>query len=181
MLPERLLSNLSSSTPDICHLLLAEGTDGNSYYIYINRRTIDPYIDANKNNSKGKIVAEVFYDRETSYSDYVVLDKIQYKNGSSKVVKLTGIKYGEDSLGNQIDEIEYDEENPPFDIDVNARGKGIKRTKYAYDISVDELKIVDKIYINVEKKGSSDTTYAGNFAGSGKGELIDMKDWEDRL
>lgn len=33
---------------------------------------------------------------------------------------------------------------------------------------------VDKIYINVEMNGSTDSTYAGNYAGSGKGEIIDM-------
>ena len=156
----------------------ATSTDNKEYYFMVNRRTIDPGFTGRNNNI---LEAEVFYDNETSYTDYIVLAKIQYKNGNSKIVKMTATKYGEDELGNPIDVIEFDEENPPIDIPVGERGSGIKRTKFIYEMTVDELKTVDKIYINVENKGSTLTSYAGNFAGSGKGDVIDMKDWEDRL
>ena len=33
---------------------------------------------------------------------------------------------------------------------------------------------ISKIYINVENKGSTDTNYAGAFAGSGEGVLINV-------
>jgi hypothetical protein len=57
----------------------------------------------------------------------------------------------------------------------------MKRSNFVYSMSIDELKKVDKIYINVEFKGSTSTVFAGNFVGSGKGDVIDMKYWEDRL
>ena len=154
-------------------------SDNKEQYIYINRRTMDPYIRTNGSNTG--VVAEVFFDRETSYEDYDVIGKIVNKDGTSKVVHLNPEKYTDDGLGPVSGTIyEIDEEiynNYPS----TEKGRGLKRANYSYNLSKDELKKIDKIYLNVEKKGSSSTIYAGNFAGSGKGDVIDMKYWEDRL
>ena len=159
---------------------------GKEYFFLFNRRTVDPYFDIRHDSDEAKIMAEVFYHKGTSYSDYNVLGKIQYKDGSTKVVELTAINYGRDGLNNEVNGIEYNEENPSYkdsniNIPVSDRGKGIKRAKFAYDIDKSELKKIDKVYINVERSGSTKTYYEGNFAGSGKGDVLDMKAWEDRL
>ena len=156
--------------------------DENEYYFMVNRRTIDPYIDVNPNTGEGKIITEVFYDSSYSYTDYNVLANIVYKDGTHKLVKQSPIIYGDALIYGIIDDYEFDDEYPPDDgIPPEDRGKGIKRAKYAYSISRDELKKVDKIYINVERSSSTKEFYSGNFAGSGKGNVLDMKYWEDRL
>lgn len=152
----------------------ATDADNHEYFFYINRRTIDPYVDGKLGNETAKMVAEVFYDRNDHYDDYVVIGKIVYKDGTKKVVRLSAISFG-DLMGHNVTEYELDEENMPYGI---PGGKGIKRTKYAYELSTDEFKKIDKIYLNVEKKGTTSTTYAGNFAGSGQGDVLDMKYWE---
>ena len=156
-------------------------SDGNEHFFVFNRRTTDPYIATEDGGPRAGIVAEVFYDNDLSYTDYTVLAKIQYKDGTTKVVELTGIPYGDDGFGNPVDVIEWDEEHPPIDGDEIPKGRGIKKTKYAYETTKAELKKVDKIYINVERSGSTKNYYEGNFAGSGKGDVLDMKYWEDRL
>ncbi len=146
-------------------------SDKKVQYIYINRRTTDPWIRTDK--GKEGIVVETFYDRKKSYKDLDVIAKIVYKDGSSKVVHLAAEKGFEDGLGNIINDYEVDEEL--------GFGKGMKRANFVYSMTSADLKKVDKIYINVEFKGSTTTTFAGNFVGSGKGDVIDMKYWEGRL
>ena len=152
-------------------------SDNKEQYIYINRRTTDPWIRTNGN--KTGIVVETFYDRAKSYSDLDVIAKIVSKDGSSKVVHLSAEKGIDDGLGNIFDDYEIDEQT--FGDQNRPKGKGMKRANFVYAMSKEDLKKVDKIYINVEFKGSTSTTFAGNFVGSGKGDIIEMKYWEDRL
>lgn len=160
----------------------ATDSSNNEYYFMVNRRTIDPYIDVNPNTGEGKIITEVFYDNHYGHDDFEVIAKIVYKDGTSKVVRQTAIPYGDAKIMGFEEGLEFDDENPPDSgVPQTDRGRGIKRTKYAYTTTRDELKKVDKIYINVEHAGSSNTFYSGNFSGSGKGDVLDMKYWEDRL
>ena len=129
--------------------------------------------------NKSGIVVETFYDRAKSYSDLDVIAKIVSKDGSSKVVHLSAEKGIDDGLGNISDVYEVDEQT--FGDQNQPKGKGMKRANFVYSMSKEDLKKVDKIYINVEFKGSTSTTFAGNFVGSGKGDIIEMKYWEDRL
>lgn len=152
-------------------------SDNKEQYIYINRRTTDPWIRTD--NGKEGIVVETFFDRNKSYSDLDVIAKIVNKDGSAKIVHLTAEKGIDDGLGNIHDDYEVDEQTTG---DANQpKGKGMKRANFVYSMSKADLKKVDKIYINVEFKGSTSTMFAGNFVGSGKGDIIDMKYWEDRL
>lgn len=151
--------------------------DNKEQFIYINRRTTDPWIRTD--NGKEGIVVETFFDRVKSYNDLDVIARIVNKDGSSKVVHLEAEKGIDDKLGHIIDDYEVDEQT--IGDEHVPKGKGMKRSNFVYAMSKDDLKKVDKIYINVEYKGSSETTYAGNFAGSGRGDVIDMKYWEDRL
>ena len=151
--------------------------DNKEQFIYINRRTTDPWIRTD--NGKEGLVVETFYDRNKSYSDLDVIAKIVNKDGSSKVVHLEAEKGIDNKLGDIIDDYEVDEQT--VGNESLPKGKGMKRANFVYAMSKADLKKVDKIYINVGFKGSTETTYAGNFAGSGKGDVIDMKNWEDRL
>ena len=50
------------------------------------------------------------------------------------------------------------------------------------DISYDFNEVIQEVAKkNKIEKGSTENFYSGTFAGSGKGNVIDMKDWEDRL
>ena len=151
--------------------------DNKEQFIYINRRTTDPWIRTD--DGKEGIVVETFYDRNKSYSDLDVIAKIINKDGSSKVVHLEAERGIDNGLGDIIDGYEVDEQT--VGNDTTPKGKGMKRANFVYAMSKADLKKVDKIYINVGFKGRTETTYAGNFAGSGKGDVIDMKYWEDRL
>lgn len=151
--------------------------DNKEQFIYINRRTTDPWIRTD--DGKEGIVVETFYDRNKSYSDLDVIAKVINKDGSSKVVHLEAERGIDNGLGDIIDGYEVDEQT--VGDNTTPKGKGMKRANFVYAMSKADLKKVDKIYINVGFKGSTETTYAGNFAGSGKGDVIDMKYWEDRL
>ena len=151
--------------------------DNKEQFIYINRRTTDPWIRTD--NGKEGIVVETFFDRQKSYSDIDVIAKIVYKDGTSKVVHLEAEKGIDNGLGDPIDDYEVDEQT--VGDEHVPKGKGMKRANFVYAMSKADLKKVDKIYINIEFKGSTEEVYAGNYAGSGKGDVIDMKYWEDRL
>ncbi|MBR6073275.1 MAG: hypothetical protein IKP76_03020 [Bacilli bacterium] len=152
-------------------------SDNKEQYIYINRRTTDPWIRTD--NGKEGIVVETFFDRNKTYKDLDVIAKIVYKDGSSKVVHLDAEKGLDDGLGNYIDDYEVDEQTSGDAS--QPKGKGMKRANFVYSMSKADLKKVENIYINVEFKGSTSTVFAGNFVGSGKGDVIEMKYWEDRL
>ena len=155
--------------------------EDHEYYFLVNRRTMDPGFNRIGHGEDAILEAEIFYDNHKTYENYNVLGKIQYKNGTTKVIELTITNYGDDGFGNPIDALEWNEDDPPLNIPAESRGKGIKRAKFIYKISDAELKTVDKIYINVENAGSTSTSYAGNFAGSGKGNVIDMANWKLQL
>lgn len=146
-------------------------TDNKTYYFRINRLTVDARLD---HDSKGNYFVSTYfyYDNRTSYTDYKLTAKIVYKDGKSKIVNLENIKKIDDGLGN----VTYAEEVDQEKIKDGPKGKGLKVAAYAYGVDEAEAKTVSKIYINVEKVGSTKTSYAGAFAGSGKGMLINVEE-----
>ena len=146
-------------------------TDKKTYYFRINRLTVDARLD---HDSKGNYFVSTYfyYDNRTSYTDYKLTAKIVYKDGKSKIVTLENTKKIDDGLGN----VTYAEEVDQEKIKDGPKGKGLKVAAYAYSVDEAEAKIVSKIYINVEKVGSTKTSYAGAFAGSGKGMLINVEE-----
>ena len=140
-------------------------------YFRINRLTVDARLD---HDSKGNYFVSTYfyYDNRTSYTDYKLTAKIVYKDGKSKIVTLENSKKIDDGLGNVTYAYEVDQEK----IKDGPKGKGLKVAAYAYSVDEAEAKIVSKIYINVEKVGSTKTTYAGAFAGSGRGMLINVEE-----
>ena len=146
-------------------------TDNKTYYFRINRLTIDARLD---HDAQGNyfVSAYFYYDNRSSYSDYLITAKIVYKNGKSKIVTMENSKKIDDGLGNVTYAYEVDQEA----ITEGPKGKGLKIAAYAYSVSESEAKTVSKIYINVEKAGSTKTSYAGAFAESGKGMLINVEE-----
>lgn len=146
-------------------------TDNKTYYFRINRLTVDARLD---HDAKGNYFVSTYfyYDNRTSYTDYKLTAKIVYKDGKSKIVTLENSKKIDDGLGNVTYAYEVDQEK----IKDDPKGKELKVAAYAYSVDEAEAKTVSKIYINVEKAGSTKTSYAGAFAGSGKGMLINVEE-----
>ena len=60
--------------------------------------------------------------------------------------------------------------------DQQAGGKGLKYGNYKYTFKDGEVKKISKVYINVEYKGSTKNSYAGAYAGSGKGTVVTFRE-----
>ena len=149
--------------------------DNKIYYVRIKRVALNAKLEA-KGNNKVLIKSEFSFDNKTKYSDYTLTANILYKDGTRKIVEMVNSKYVDDGLGNSIFDYEVDEENPPREE--WAKGKGLKRATYEYEITEDDAKKMDKIYITAEKSGSTSTNYAGSYSGSGKGTLANIYDPE---
>ena len=152
-------------------LFKVTSTDNQTYYFRINRLTIDARLDYDVQGNYF-VSAYFYYDNRTTYTDYKLTAKLVYKDGKSKIVTMENSKKIDDGLGNVTYAYEVDQEA----ITDGPTGKGLKVAAYAYSVDEAEAKTVSKIYINVEKVGSTKTTYAGAFAGSGKGMLIDVEE-----
>ena len=132
-------------------------TDSNNKvsYFEIKRYTIDAYF--RHENNKPVINADFFFDKERSYTDFNMTAVIVYKNGKEKNITLTPHKGIDDGLGNITDAYEV------------LDGKGLKKATFQYDLADGEDRTIQDIYLNIEYKGSTNTKYAGSFAGSGRG------------
>jgi hypothetical protein len=148
--------------------------DDKVYYVKFIRRSIDVQIfDGNQFYDKDNIYLEVsfYFDEATSHSDYEVLVSPVKKDGTVEapiVMKNLGkIDRGGANI-TTADEIMI--------------GRKTKKSVFYYDIRDDRdaEKVINEYqgyYINVRKKGSTDTNYAGTFAGNGKGLffVLDME------
>lgn len=132
-------------------------TDSNNKvsYLQIKRYTIDAFFKHEDN--KPVINADFFFDKEKSYTDFEMTAVIVYKNGKEKNIKLTPHKGIDDGLGNITDAYEV------------LDGKGLKKATFQYELSDGEDRTIQNIYLNLEYKGSTNSKYAGSFAGSGRG------------
>ena len=147
-------------------------TDNNKYYVMINRIATKAKID-HDNTGNEFIFTSLYFDRSTSYTDYIVKAKIFYKDGSIKTVEMTNANRVDDGLGNTITNVkEVDSENPGRDD--WTRGKGIKIASFKYDLARDEKDKIEKAYVFVEFKGSTKDNYAGALAGAGNGTEVEV-------
>ena len=149
-------------------------TNGGEYYLRINRITLmtNDQIKFREGEPSVKIEADFYFDRTTSYSDYAITGKIEYKDGTRKVIELENAKRVDDGFFNITYAYEVDQET----VTDGTPGKGLKQSAYKYEFTIEEAKKISKVYLNVEYKGSTDTSYAGAFAGSGKGVVIEFKE-----
>ena len=141
-------------------------TDNNNEvsYLRVDRYTIDGWIGNIDNHPT--FIADIYFDRTKSYTDFDLTAKIIYKNGTIKNVALEP-HYGiDDGLGNITEAYEVDEENVEF----GPGGKGLKRATFVYTLNDgDSDRNIQDVYVNAEYKGSTASSYAGAFAGSGQG------------
>ena len=147
------------------------GNDNKTYYLRINRITLNTNDTITYKPNDGRdidLTAEFYFANTTNYSDYIITAKIEYKDGTSKKVEMTNTKAIDDGLGNVTYAYEIDLEHPAH----GPAGKGLKEAVYKYTIPNKDIEKINKVYLNVEYKGSTSTRYAGAFAGSGKGVEI---------
>lgn len=128
-------------------------------YLQVKRYTIDSWIKHDDNHAI--LTADFYFDRNKSYNDFDITAKIIYKDGTRKNVNLTAVYGIDDGLGNITPAYEVDEQV--------VGGKGLKKSTFDYQLEDGEEDNIDKVYLNVENKGSTFTNYAGAYVGSGKG------------
>ena len=146
-------------------------TNNETYYLRINRLTLGVENDQviyRPSDNDVDVIATFYFDRNTSYSDYILTAKIEYKDGTTKVVNMENAKKLIIGLSDVLYTEEYD--------DQSAGGKGLKYGNYKYTFKDGEVKKVSKMYINVEYKGSTKSNYAGAYSGSGKGTVVTFRE-----
>lgn len=138
-------------------------TKGEVTYMLVQRYTIDGWIKFADNHPV--LTADFYFDRERSYADFELTAKIIYKDGTTKNVKLEAAFGIDDGLGNITNAYEVDEENTQY----GPKGKGLKKASFEYALEDGEDREIEDVYLNAEYKGSTESTYAGAYVGSGEG------------
>ena len=149
-------------------------TEGKTYFVRIKRLAVDAWIAHDRDAYN--VRADLYFDNRTSYKDYKITAKLVYKDGTSKIVELVNQKKIDDGLGNITYDYEANQEAEPSE-QIPFPGKGLKIASYGYEISESEIKKISKVYVNVEKAGSTTTNYAGSYVGAGKGEELVVSDF----
>ena len=137
---------------------------GEVSYLQVKRFTIDGWV-AN-HGSSSTLMADFYFDREKYYSDFDLTAKVILNDGTIKNVILHAKNGIDDGLGNISDGYEVDEQS--------RGGKGLKKSTFKSELDGIEEKDIDKIYLNAEYKGSTETNYAGAYVGSGEGTLANL-------
>ncbi|MEE3342924.1 MAG: hypothetical protein VZS44_02420 [Bacilli bacterium] len=151
-------------------VFLVTDTHNEKYYIQVKRYTIDGYIRYDNERNIPVLAADFYFDRTKSYQDFIITAKIVYKDGSNENVTLNPISDFLDGLGNPVDGYEFDQENPDFEFS----GKGLKMSRFEFDLQQNADRNIKDVYLNAEYKGSDTYTYAGAYSGSGEGTLANI-------
>ena len=140
-------------------------TNNNKYYVRIVRSIVsvsvhnnDPII--NKNNMFVEV--DLLFDDNQSWEDYEVNATIVSKDGSYKKETLTNLGAIDIGGGNV------------YYVQEKDFGQNIKIASFGLDLDGDEhyFESIEGIYINVRKAGTTNDTYAGTYAGNGRGLFI---------
>ncbi len=150
-------------------LLKITGSDDKTYYLEIRRITLAEIVfdrDTDFNNHFNGIRAELIFDEKTSHEDYEITAKIVYRDGSTKLVTLENLGWVDKNYGGELAfSKEYAGE---------MSGKGLKRANYGYAIDEDRYEdSIEKVYFNIRYSGTTTENYAGTFAGSGRGIVLE--------
>ena len=145
-------------------------THNAEYYVQVKRYTIDGYIRYDNERHIPVLAADFYFDRTKSYQDFIITAKIVYKDGTTENVTLNPINGFLDALGNPVDGWELDQENPDFEFS----GKGLKMSRFEFDLEESADRNIQDVYLNAEYKGSTETNYAGAYVGSGEGTLANI-------
>ena len=152
----------------------ATDNNGEVSYFAVKRSTVDAWI--NNVEEAPHLYAEVYYDRNNTYTDFDLTAKIIYKDGTIANIELTHYNRVDDGLGNiaVVDEVDQEES------EYGESGKGLKKAVFIYKLPNGKTdRDIKDAYINIEYKGSTSDYYAGAYAGSGKGILANIYHGED--
>lgn len=139
--------------------------NNNKYYVRIVRSAIsisihngDPII----NKTNAYIEVKLYFDKDTSWEDYEVNATIVHQDGSFEKTTLENLKAIDIGGGNVY--YVYEKED----------GINLKLASFGLDLIGDEeyLDSIQGIYVNVRKSGTTEETYAGTYAGNGRGIYI---------
>lgn len=137
-------------------------TAGGSYYLEIVRTAMKTFHVGGPDDERIKMVAEVYYDSQYSYTDYEVYATIHYADGSISLQKVEASEIEDDGFGNPM----------PAGIFEMEGGVGLLRAQYGLTLSEDMV----GIDFNAVKKGAfSSTTYGGSYFGSGNGVYVEVR------
>ena len=145
----------------------------NEFYIQIKRYTIDGHIDNIDNQPV--LLADFYYERSKSYTDFIITAKIVHKDGTTRNVTLEPKAGVDDGLGNYTDGYVIDQEyqNPDNPLGL-AAGKGLNLSTFKCDLLEGEAGNIQDVYLNAEYTGSTVSNYAGAYSGSGEGTLANI-------
>ena len=144
-------------------------TNNNKYYVRMVRSIIEISVHngnpvINKNNTYVEV--DLLFDDRQSWDDYEVNATIAFKDGTYKKQALTNLRAIDKGGANvyYVEEVQF--------------GEHLKTAAFGLDLDGDEhyFESIDGIYINVRKSGSTEDTYAGTYAGNGRGLFITGSD-----
>ena len=147
------------------------GENGQVYYVKVKRVTFTQMDFEHAtiwNNNFNGVRAELIFDEATSYNDYEVTANVVYKDGSSKRFVAENLGWVDENYGgNLVFANEYSG---------SMSGKGLKRANYGVRFDGNDYdRDIASVYFNVKYTGSTSDVYAGTFAGSGRGILMENR------
>ena len=140
-------------------LLELKDSNGNSYYVKVCRTVLQVRDNFGPNTIDPKLIAEVYYPDTKTYKDFELYATINYEDGTTKMVKGKRTEII-DKFSDAIKGLE------------DQAGEGLKKSAFEIDVTDD----VVSVSFNVLYTNKSNDTFAGSFAGSGKGITYDIEE-----
>ena len=134
-------------------------TEGNDYYLKVERSTLDNWI------REESVQTTFYFDADTYYSDYELIATYVYNDGTMVQKTMTNAQKIDDGLGN----ITYAYET--------EAGLNLKMATYIIEEEHGFSDNLDGVYFNARKVGTTDLIYAGTLAGSGLGVYEPMSNY----
>ena len=137
----------------------------NKYYVRIVRSIVSVSVHNNDpiiNKNTRFVEVDLLFDANQSWDDYEVNATIVSKDGTYKKETLTNLGAIDIGGGNV------------FYVQEKDFGQNLKIASFGLDLDGDEhyFESIEGIYINVRKAGTTEETYAGTYAGNGRGLFI---------
>ena len=145
-------------------------TSGNAYYLRIARLAVTGEARKNPDGEVEEINAAMFYKTAKTCSDYEVFALIEYENGSKKRVTMEPVSSFMNDLGAIIGICEED-------YTLSGFATSLDRGHYTYDLSSITNTGIKGVYFYAQNEGSTNTSYAGSYSGSGRGLYYELGDY----
>ena len=145
-------------------------TSENTYYLRIARLAVTGEARKNPDEEVEEINASMFYKTAKTCSDYEVFALIEYENGSKKRVTMKPVSSFMNDLGAIIGICEED-------YTLSGFTTSLDRGHYTYDLSNITNTGIKGVYFYAQNGGSTNTSYAGSYSGSGRGLYYELGDY----